>query len=86
MSLPKPLSNLSENARLDLIWEAILGERYQIEVQRTTDVTADLCVFDTHNNNECLMTTVVVAPGQLDSSQIFRWQNMVIDYLDERLT
>ena len=83
MNLPKPLSNLSENARLDLIWEALLRERYQVEIQRTTDVTANLCVFDTQRQNECLTSMVIVLPHQIEGSHIFHWQNMVIDYLDE---
>jgi hypothetical protein len=84
MPSPTPLSHLSENAKADLVWTGILRDRYLVELQRTSDATAHLCVFDRARQMECLMMETVFCPVHFDSSSVFRWQNMVIDFLDER--
>ena len=71
-----------------VIWTAHLDERYQVEVQRTGKCTAVLALFDHESGDKNIFEKEVgLSYGALfgpDVADVELWQQMTVDYLDNR--
>ena len=69
-----------------IVWHAILDHRYLIEVQRTGERTAELFIFDQHNNNQELLRESVPlyygAPFGPDVEDVCRWEERCANFVD----
>ncbi|MDO8572123.1 MAG: hypothetical protein Q7R79_05580 [bacterium] len=70
----------------NLVWFARLDKKYQVEVQRTGEYSAVLCIFD-HTNNDRLLVSydVGLAYGAQfgpDVGDVRQWQEKVINFID----
>jgi len=70
----------------DLVWYATLDGRYQIEVQRTGNRTANLCVFDHQDGDkELACWEVGLSYGAMfgpDVGDVAAWQDKVCEFVD----
>ena len=83
-----PLATWSNDASAhpNLVWWARLDDRWQIEVQRTADYLATLCVFD-HADNDVLVhsESVGLSYGAIfgpDVADVALWQDKALAYVD----
>jgi hypothetical protein len=72
----------------DLVWFATLDGRYQIEVQRASRSTGNLCIFDHADGDKELANWLVpLAYGAVfgpDVDDVAQWQDKVLEFIDNR--
>ena len=72
----------------DLVWWATLDDRYQIEVQRASRSTGNLCIFDHDDGDKELVNWLVpLAYGAVfgpDVGDVNEWQEKVLEFIDNR--
>jgi len=86
--MSQPLATWTDDASRHplLVWWSRLDNRYQIEVQRTGQGTANLCIFD-HNEGDkellCeptgLMYDALFGP---DVDDVSKWQDRGVQFVD----
>ena len=81
-----PWDGIEDFSHPDLVWQATLDGRYQIEVQRTGASTANLCIFDHQDGNkELACWPVGLSYGAMfgpDVSDVGAWQDKALEFID----
>lgn len=71
---------------MELVWEAFLDRRYQCEVERTSQYTGVLKIYDTLNEKKELFSKeVTLSYGAVfgpDVDDVSVWQDTVVDFID----
>lgn len=84
----KPLApwDYKEGVINSLVWFSRFDGRYQIEVQRTGEYTAMLCIFDHLNNDELLaewnVNLAYAARFGPDVDDVRKWQEDIVTLID----
>lgn len=78
MDIPNPQNR-------DVVWEATLDNRYQIQVQRTDSHQGELIVYDPRTEKTLFQESTTLHYGARfgpDVADIQRWQQQALEVID----